>query len=224
MVKNARHQRVGPEFEAMIKSLQAPPHCSRKPQGFPRITDDLARFLRLKGYDQQYREQRKNNRRGMILDLMTFIISMFVLSIFMLTMYIAWSEIDDAFQDNPSIPTTEQDFFHTQATNYTNGADNIFLSIFIAVVIGIMILSYFISSTPIVFWPVWIVTTILALMAGYLANAFAEFTSEGVLFIAASAFPKMGYILNHYLHFIAAISLLMLLVYFARPAGQGATL
>lgn len=158
--------------------------------------------------------------RGQIADLLTFFIFIVYLSMFMLAIYIAWSGFNTGIQDT-DLPTETKTFFDTQANHYFDGADNIFLGVFAAIVIGIIILTYFVSSTPILFWPMWILVMVLSAAGGYWANAYIEVTSQGDLATAAAQMPGMTYIMGHYLHFIVGIGLLMLLVFFAKPSNSG---
>lgn len=160
------------------------------------------------------------NRKGQIADMMTFFIYIVYLSFFMLAIYIAWSGFNDGIQDS-DLPASSKTFFDTQTNVFFNGSDNIFLGVFVAIVIGIIILTYFVSSTPILFWPMWLIVMILSAAAGYWANAYVEVTSEGELAIAAAQMPGMTYVMGHYLHFMVGIGLLMLLIFFAKPTNSG---
>lgn len=161
-----------------------------------------------------------NNKRGQVADMFTFFVYMVYLSMFMLAIYLAWSGFNDGIQDT-DLPADTKTFFDNQANVYFNGADNIFIGVFVAVVIGILILTYFVSSTPLLFWPLWIVVMVLSAAAGYWANAYIEVTSSGDLATAAAQMPGMTFIMSYYLHFMVGIGLVMLLVFFAKPANSG---
>lgn len=160
-------------------------------------------------------------RRGMIQDMIYFFSFMFMLAFFTLGMYIAWSETDAAFSNTEAITPEAQAVFSEQATRFPQWMDYTYLTIMIAVFIGILILSYFVSTVPVMFWAMWLFVMVLSAVAGYMANAWFETTQDGILSIAVQQFPIMNYVVSNYMAVVIILGMLMLIVFFAKPSGGG---
>lgn len=156
----------------------------------------------------------------MIRDLMLFIFFGSVLAFLVLGMYIAWSETNDALQGS-DLPTDTKTFFNEQTENYENGWDYVYMTVLISIFLGVLILSYFVSSTPVLFWVMWLVVMILSSVAGYLSNAYAAALEEPALAASASHFPMMSFTMAHYLEVVVVLGMLMLLIFFAKPSDGG---
>ena len=161
-------------------------------------------------------------RRGQVADMLVVFFFIVFFCFFLLSMYLVWNETNAAFQAADAIPADTKSFFQEQTTHYNSGADYIFLSVFIAFTIGVLILSYFLNSVPLLFWAFWIVIMTFGIAAGYIANAYD--TVANILSTASSNFPIMSFIMNNYLHFTIALGLLMVLVYNAKGNTGSATL
>jgi hypothetical protein len=158
----------------------------------------------------------------MIRDLLFMGIFMFGLAFFVIGMYHAWSATNEAFQSNDAITPTAKTMFNAQATRYPEWMDYTYLTIMIAIFIGILVLSYFLSTEPIFFWAIWLFVMVFGIVAGYMANIWIETTSTGTLAIAVSQFPIMNYTLSNYMGVMLILGMMMAIVFFAKPSGLGA--
>lgn len=159
----------------------------------------------------------------MIRDAFLYVILLFIVGISLLIAYIAFDEIDDAFQASEVINGTAiatQDF-HEQAVAFPRYMDFTFLTVFVAVAVAILILAWVIATNPALFFAYVVIIAILGGFAGYLANAFDEVILNPTLGKSAASFPIMSFILSNYLVFVVVIVFLMLIVFFAKPNTGG---
>ena len=162
------------------------------------------------------------NNRGIVNDQIFFVSWVFFFGIFAFAMWVAWQDTNTEFQQTDALSAESKALFADQATAYNEYMDYTFLTVFVAIVLGTLILSYFLRTQPALFWPLWIVTMVLGIVAGYLANAWGVFTSSGKFANAVGTFPITNHILSNYLTYVVGMSLLMLAVYFAKPQGGDA--
>lgn len=153
----------------------------------------------------------------MIRDVALFVVMVFFVGFGILVVYIGFDEIAGSLQNQSFIPNATADRIQNQADEFPGTWDYTFLTIFIAVVIGVLALSYALRSNPIFFFVFLIVVIVLGGLAGYISNAFEEMTQDSVLGAAAANFPIMSFVFNNYLLFVVAMVMLMIIVFFAKP-------
>jgi len=160
-------------------------------------------------------------KRGVISDAILFTIMLFVVSIGLLVVYVAYDEIDGALQDNSQIPQEEKDRFAEDAAKFPSTWDFVFLTAFIGVVVGVLVISYLLATQPVFFFVFMFVVVVLGALSGYIANAFDEIILDPVLGASALNFPIMSFIMSNYLIFIVVMVMLMLIVFYAKPNQGG---
>lgn len=155
----------------------------------------------------------------MIQDYMYMVVSMFMIAVIILVAFVCFAYLRDGFAD-ADIAQVHKDFLTDQVEDFHNGWDYGFLTFYVVFTIGLMITSYALRTVPVFFVILFFVIIILGGVAGYLANAFYEFTSVAPLSLAAANFPIMNYIMTHYLVFVILTGFLMLVSFFAKPEGS----
>lgn len=161
------------------------------------------------------------NKRGVIQDTIYFTIMLFVIAITLLVIYVAYDNISDALQGNSQIPQDDKDRFTEGADEFPSTWDYVFLTIFIGVVLGVLIISYVLATQPVFFFIFMFVVIVLGALAGYIANAFDEIILDPVLGASALSFPILSFIMSNYLLFIVVVVMLMLIVFYAKPNQGG---
>ena len=157
----------------------------------------------------------------MIRDATLFVIMLFVLSIAFMVVYIAYDNISDAIQDNAIIDQDIADRFTEGADGFASTWDYVFITIFIAVVIGVLIISYVLATQPVFFFVFTFLVIILGALGGYIANAFDELILDPVFSGASANFPIMSFVMSNYLLFVVVVVMLMLIVFYAKPNQGG---
>lgn len=155
----------------------------------------------------------------MIQDTIYFFVMLFVIGVFIVALNIAWNGINDGFQSSDAISGEAKAMFGEQTSRFPTTMDYSFVFILVAVFIAILLVSYYVSTNPILFWVFWIIIMVLSAVGGYLANAWEASTEEGVLASSVLQFPMIDYTLSHYMHVTIILGMLMLLVFFAKPSG-----
>lgn len=156
----------------------------------------------------------------MIDDLIYFVGALFVVAVVIILGYIAFDGLNTGISDNAEIAQTHKDFLDGQFERYKN-LDYSFLVIFIAVFIGILLISWVLATYPGFFVVFFFMIIILSGLAGFLANAWIEMSADTVLGAAMSNFPITSFILQNYLLFIAVTTMTMIIVFFAKPNEGG---
>lgn len=128
--------------------------------------------------------------------------------------------MDDALTANTQINGTSalQDF-QEQKDAFKNTWDYTFLTVMIASMIGLLILSWYLDSNPAVFFVLIFIVVVVAGLAGFLSNAFADIAGDALLGGSFDNFPITSFIMNNYMMFIIVQVFLMMLVFFGKPGG-----
>lgn len=161
------------------------------------------------------------SKRGVISDAILFTIMLFVVSIGLLVVYVAYDEIDGALSANDQIPQADKDRFSDGATGFPSTWDFVFLTVFIGVIVGVLIISYLLATQPVFFFVFMFIVVVLGALSGYIANAFDSIILDPVLGASAANFPIMSFIMSNYLIFIVVMVMLMLIVFYAKPNQGG---
>ncbi len=152
--------------------------------------------------------------------IMTF---MFGFGIFTLTLFFAWNEINTELQAADAITPEAKALFDEQATAYNEYSDNTYVTVFFMTIIGVLVISFFLATNPILFWLFWMLTLLLGAIAGYLANAWITITSQAPFDVVVTNYPKMNFFITNYLEVMIVVSFLSMIVFFAKKSGVGGT-
>lgn len=156
-------------------------------------------------------------RRGFVQDFLFILVFCIGFGLFLFALFIAWDAVNTSFQ-GAGIDT--EGVFSSMFVAYQEYVDPLFLTVFIAVWVGALILAYFVSTHPILFWAFWMITMVGGVVAGYLSNAWIDVMAASPFDVIVTYFPITDYILSHFLHFIIIIGFSMILVFFAKPTGN----
>ena len=104
---------------------------------------------------------------------------------------------------------------HTDAA--INMTDYIYLALFVAFFIAIMISGWLVGSEPIVAPIYFFVVVIFTFIAIILQNVWGDIASSPYIVSTLSSLPITAYILSHLGYFMAAFGLLGILAMFAKP-------
>lgn len=157
----------------------------------------------------------------MIRDILVIVGLIFLIGVSVGIVNYGFGLITDAMVNDDQISATATASMEERADNFSTVWDYTFLTIFVAVVVGALILSYVLRASPALFFLVLIVVVLVGILAGFLSNAFGEIAAEADLSASYTQFPIMSFILNNYLLFIVVVAFLMMFVFFAKPVEQG---
>lgn len=158
----------------------------------------------------------------MIQDAALYVVMIFFVAISLIVVFISYDEISNSFNAiNATIGSDNAARFEEGKDRFPTTWDYTFLTVFIGVMIGVLIISYFLASNPVFFFVFMFIVIVFGGFAGYLSNAFEQIVSDSVLGASAANFPIMSFIMNNYLLFVVATIMLMLIVFYAKPQDGG---
>lgn len=156
------------------------------------------------------------NKKGFLQDSALILILLFVSAISIVVAYYMYGALNDSFQDNALISQDIKDNFEADYERFPTIWDYSFLFIYIVIVIGGMILSYFLPSNPVFFIAALLATIILGGIAGFFANAWLEVVEGTVFETAATNLPIIDYMVSNYVLFIVIMVFLMIVTFYAK--------
>ena len=160
------------------------------------------------------------NKKGIFQDGIYIIAAFFIAAIGILVAYAASDLMNDAFQDNTNIPVDTKSQFNDFNTKFPNIFDWVFMTVFIGIIIGGIMLSYIVPANPIIFVVMILFTLVIGGLGGYISNAWESSTNDGGLMQnSASYFTMTDFVMNHFLTIIIIVFLLMTIVFYAKPDG-----
>lgn len=159
------------------------------------------------------------NRDGFVRDLGLWVVLLFIGAVVIVIGYFSLSIMTTALLDGTPLSVVDSAKIQQYQDDYENSWDYAFLTIMVASVIGLLILSWVLASNPGMFFLLFIIVMIFAGLAGYLANAWDAIMGDTVFSASVASFPIMDFIIGHYLSTVVVTGLLMLLVFFAKPGG-----
>ena len=158
----------------------------------------------------------------MIRSTVYFILVFFVVVLSLPIVFLILSNFNDAIQDAPMMPTTAKSSIQTQTDKFGTIWDYTVLICFFAVAAALIGIAWILPTNPVVVFASMIVVVLLAILAGFLANAWEEITTgSGAYAASAASFTIADFLMSHYLHFTVALGFLILIVFYAKPNQEG---
>jgi len=156
------------------------------------------------------------NKRGFLQDSALILIMLFVSAIAIVVAFYMYGSLNDSFATNDLISQDIKDDFAGGYDRFATIWDYSFLFIYVVIVIGAMILSYFLPSNPVFFIAAILATIILGGIAGFLSNAWVG-VAEGTVFeTSVNSFPIINYMMTNYILFIVIMVFLMIITFYAK--------
>lgn len=133
--------------------------------------------------------------------------------------YMAMDSVSGAYQEIPGLNAAGKTMMSNYNTRYPVVMDYAFLSIFLGAILGVLALVWFLDVHPVILFALIIVVVLIAAVAGYFANAWAEMAESGAMSAAITSLPLTNFILSNYLIMVGIMGFLALIVFFAKPGG-----
>lgn len=140
---------------------------------------------------------RKRNKKGSIGDLFFILLVITVTGIVFITGWMAMSKVNDKFQAGDQLSQSGKDIMQDSSDNYVASLDGVFLTLFIAMYLGSILLAFNIDAHPAFFFLSIIIFAVLVLITAVMANAFWEFTNNAEVISYASDFTIIPFIFNN---------------------------
>jgi len=159
------------------------------------------------------------NKRGSIQDVFFFIVFVVGLAMFMILVNFITTEVSQELLNTTLNESNNSRIALGHYEDLTAQFDPIWLFLFVALLIGVLISSFMIRAHHI-FIPVYIILLGVAVVVGVIMNnIYLEFTENSVLAATAATHTFSNVIINNYIPVIISVGILSMIIIFARPVG-----
>jgi hypothetical protein len=145
-------------------------------------------------------------------------IAVVLLTIAILTILVIYvnSKITDAYKTKVDVNSTAYKAIDKANLTFQNGLDKLFLGIFIILLIGMVILAFYITSS-VLFLILFIILAIISTwVSAILSNVYMEVEATGIFASALIHTPIMSYIMENLPIFIAAFAMILLIITYSK--------
>lgn len=156
--------------------------------------------------------------------LIVFTVILFVTGTFFLLTNTIFTRVFTEVGNNSMIKANNEATNVITATknNLLNRLDYAFVLLMVGVVLGIIVSSWIYGAHPMFMIIYFIVCTIAAVIGAIVSNVWDRMLQNGYIVDAALNFPYTNYIIQHFIVFIIGVSLLGMMIIFAKPYIGGA--
>ena len=149
-------------------------------------------------------------------DLFVLIIVGFIFAIFIIICSMLIHKTNTAYQDMDAIPASAKTMIANSSNTYDTLFNGIFMTIFLTLAIGSIILASQIDANPIFFPISIIIYVILIIISAVFGNAYYSVASNPEMVTYAENFPIITFIFNHLVQIILGIGILLGMVLYAK--------
>jgi len=174
----------------------------------------------------------RKNKKGDLSSLFFFMIMVFFIAVAGLITYYVGHTISEKVQDTVveadiiSQPDIEAEFNSTIEsvdTKILSLLDYVFMAIFIGLIISMIILSFLVSSNP-VFFPLFIIIWIFAVVAAVpLANSWTDISTQDVFNTTITHLTITDYVVSDLPWYIGVTGMIIAIFLFSKTKGEGGT-
>ncbi|PLW80761.1 hypothetical protein C0585_01000 [Candidatus Woesearchaeota archaeon] len=165
-------------------------------------------------------ESLRGNKRGSISDVAFWIIMIIAFSVLVLIMSYAFTQVNDQLKTSPIGANNESAAALDYETSVIGYFDGLFLAVFIALSLAVLITAYFIYSNPI-FVPVYIIAlgflVLISTVGQYIYNSLIN---NPDLASTGTSNPMMTLIMSHLIISSIVIGVLSMILIFSKKSGE----
>lgn len=161
------------------------------------------------------------NRSGQLGDIAILILFGFIISVCFLIVWLVLGIWNDTVSTSTLFTQHSKDINEQSFGNFGTVFDNSFLMIYVGIVIASLVLSYVLRSNPGMFFAMLLIVFLFSIIAGYMGNAYTTFASDQGMQGAAASLPIQAFVMDNYLVFTLVNTILMIIVFFAKPNEGG---
>lgn len=160
-----------------------------------------------------------DDRRG-IFDILFFMITIFTLAVFIIVVYYIGTSINDKLRDDATFNQSDNVIAALdQSDNILSGLNNVFLLVFVGLLMGVLISAALIDVSKI-FIPIYILLLTLALWIGSILNYVYEKIKDSTDLSSSSATQTFANtIIDHYVITILIVGVLAMILYFGKTSS-----
>jgi len=159
------------------------------------------------------------NKKGVIEGVFVFAVIMVTLAIFILLIAKVVPSITNEFRKTAINNSAEARTALSWSDKIVGRLDTVFMIIFIGLIMGILISSYFISTNKI-FIPIYIILFGFTIIVGViLHNMYEAFKTSSDLATSSATYPMMNAIIGNYVIVLIVVGILSMILMFGKPSG-----
>ncbi len=149
-------------------------------------------------------------------DLIEIIITLFIVAFLALVVITVIIKITPMFQSTVTVNGTAYKAMQKAQDTFTGGLDGLFIGILIILLIGMILLAFFISSSPL-FIPIYLIIAAISVWFGaIIANAYMTVESTGALNQALAYLPMQNFVMEHLPYFITGFAFILLIITYSK--------
>jgi len=160
------------------------------------------------------------NKKASVPDGIFYLIAIFAVAVVILVAYLAFTEINDNFQESTSITARGKGITNELHNRYVEIFDNAFLMIFVGVLIGTGVGVWFIRTHPAIFWITIPIFAFIIFLAAIYANVFYNFTQNSKVIGIAGEFTIIPFIMQNYAYVITGVVILISILLFSKGKAE----
>ena len=164
------------------------------------------------------------NKRGFVQDIGMYTVILFSVAIGLLAVYYVFTEINTTWQNNDALPDVSKNMMSNFKDRYVAIWDSFYLFIVIGFLIVLVIMGFALRSHPVFAMLSLILLVIFGVIAVFFTNAYHKFASSPQFSALAQEFTMMNYLMLKLPHVIVVLSIVFIIVLFAKTKNPGVAL
>lgn len=154
-------------------------------------------------------------------DLIQIVITLFIVGFLGIIVLLVIGNITPLFQSMVEEGTVAHDAITKAETTFQNGLDYLFVGIFVILLLGMILLSFFISSSPI-FIPIYlIIASISVWISAIISNMYMTVEGTGLFDSILGYLPMQNFIMENLPYFISGFAFILLVVTYGKDILLG---
>ena len=155
------------------------------------------------------------NTRGQF-DLIEIVITVITVALFILIVLFVNANVTEKMKTMVSNDTVAYQAIEKAESTFSGSLDKLFLAIFVILLIGMIILAFYIQSSPLFLILFIILSVISTWFAAVISNVYMEIEATGVFVAELLHTPIMTFIMENLPIFIAAFAMILLIVTYSK--------
>jgi hypothetical protein len=155
------------------------------------------------------------NSRGQF-DLIEIIITLIGIAMIIMIVLLVNNKVTDIYNKQVDINSTAYKAINKANTTFQEGLDKLFLGIFILLLLGMIILAFYIQSSVLFLIIFLIISVISTWLAAIISNMYMTVEATGLFATVLLYLPMQSFIMEHLPIFIAGFAMVLLIVTYSK--------
>jgi hypothetical protein len=142
---------------------------------------------------------------------------LFVLGLGLFMLKFTSESVNDVMASSPLNESAQAISAMNSANDAVSKVDYIFIGVFIALTLGLIITGWFIAGNPIFIFFYFLIITVGVVVGAILSNTWEAFTLKPIFGTTIAALPMMNHVMLYLPYYLTAIGFIGMIVMFAKP-------